>query len=266
MRVFSPCDESYSDATERATRWAHRQDIKAGDQSVVGFYGDFYLIEKFDSADLKYQIAGKITEKEYNYYIKEYQNNGENFSRQSSEESLNTISALDRERNWAGGGEYSSNSSSVGQREKDFQVRKNVGDEFKRREDTSNGSGSLQGGGNGVERARQLNSHLSIKQTFIDVSGKRRNVLGIGDGKYTVQDTKRHNYKFNSIEDAIAAENENIIQRYGNNFESEVLFSRKAKYIIDNITYDADGNPTIYLTEVSDGQARITTGKIEGNI
>ena len=60
----------------------------------------------------------------------------------------------------------------------------------------------------------QVNSHLPIKHKFVDITGQHRNVLGIGDGQYMVQDTKKVNYKFNSIEEAISAENENIIQRY----------------------------------------------------
>ena len=38
---------------------------------------------------------------------------------------------------------------------------------------------------------------------------------------------------------------------YGNNSESEVLFPRKSQYITEKIAYDADGTPTIYLTEVA---------------
>jgi hypothetical protein len=62
----------------------------------------------------------------------------------------------------------------------------------------------------------QIASHLPIEQSFVDVAGHRRNVLGIGNGQYMVQDTKKNNYKFNSVEEAISAENENIIKRYAN--------------------------------------------------
>ena len=53
-----------------------------------------------------------------------------------------------------------------------------------------------------------------VKQTFVDVAGYTRNVLGIGNGEYMVQGTHKNDYKFNSVEEAIAAENENIIKIY----------------------------------------------------
>lgn len=37
---------------------------------------------------------------------------------------------------------------------------------------------------------------------------------------------------------------------YGNNSESEVLFERRKKFEITNLTYDENGTPTIYMTEV----------------
>lgn len=70
----------------------------------------------------------------------------------------------------------------------------------------------------------QITSHIPIKQSFVDVAGKRRNVLGIGNGRYMVQGTKKNNYQFNSIEDAISAENENIIKRYANNNDRSVTW------------------------------------------
>ena len=38
---------------------------------------------------------------------------------------------------------------------------------------------------------------------------------------------------------------------YGNNFESEILFSRDSSFITNKIVYDETGTPTIYLTEVA---------------
>ena len=43
---------------------------------------------------------------------------------------------------------------------------------------------------------------------------------------------------------------------YGNNFESEVLYPRERQFITDKIVYDAEGTPTIYLTEVSNEQEK----------
>ena len=53
-----------------ATRWAHREDIEAGYQKAISYHGKWYLIEKFDSADLNYQIVGRLTDREIAEYEK----------------------------------------------------------------------------------------------------------------------------------------------------------------------------------------------------
>jgi len=65
-----------------------------------------------------------------------------------------------------------------------------------------------------VQQKDNIGTHLPISRIFTDISGRKRKVLGISNGQYMVQDTKKVNYRFNSIEEAISAENENIIQRY----------------------------------------------------
>ena len=67
-KTFPPYNISQSDANEWATRWAHRDDIKTGDQTIVFYRGSPYLIEKYDSAELGYQIEKKIRQKEYNEF------------------------------------------------------------------------------------------------------------------------------------------------------------------------------------------------------
>ncbi len=49
----------------------------------------------------------------------------------------------------------------------------------------------------------------------------------------------------------------------GNNFESEVLFPRDTGFIVNDITYDNSGTPTIYLTEAVNEQATASTGRTE---
>lgn len=48
-----------------ATRWAHREDIEAGDWRLISYHGSWYRIEKYDSMDLGYQITDKLTKSEY---------------------------------------------------------------------------------------------------------------------------------------------------------------------------------------------------------
>lgn len=67
-KTFPPYNISQSDANEWATRWAHRDDIKTGDQTIVFYRGSPHLIEKYDSAELGYQIEKKIRQKEYNEF------------------------------------------------------------------------------------------------------------------------------------------------------------------------------------------------------
>lgn len=57
-------------------------------------------------------------------------------------------------------------------------------------------------------------TNLPIVETFTDVSGQNRKVLKFPNGQYVVKDTQKHNRMFSSIDQAISAENENIIQRY----------------------------------------------------
>jgi len=76
--TFPPYDKSFSEANELATRWAHREDIEAGYQKAVSYHGKWYLIEKFDSADLGYQIVGHMTDKEVAEYEKRVKDGANN--------------------------------------------------------------------------------------------------------------------------------------------------------------------------------------------
>ena len=51
------------------------------------------------------------------------------------------------------------------------------------------------------------------------------------------------------------------LEGYGNNFESEVLFSRDSSFITDKIVYDETGTPTIYLTEVANEASASDRGR-----
>lgn len=64
----------------------------------------------------------------------------------------------------------------------------------------------------------------------------------------------------------IESTNGRNMEGYGNNSESEVLFPRNTRFVIDNIVYDEKGIPTIYLTEVSNEQTTVGRGKTEGDV
>ncbi len=75
MLEFPPYNKSYSEANQIATRWAHNESIQTGDQRIVAYHGDLYVIEKFDSADMQYQITGRLSSSNYRKIVermKEY--------------------------------------------------------------------------------------------------------------------------------------------------------------------------------------------------
>ena len=76
--TFPPYDRSFSEANELAARWAHREDIEAGYQKAISYHGKWYLIEKFDSADLGYQIVGRLADEEYKDFAEEYRDYDKN--------------------------------------------------------------------------------------------------------------------------------------------------------------------------------------------
>ena len=62
--VFPPYNKSHSDTNERATRWAHNDDVETGDQRVFFYKGSPYLVKKFDSMDLGYLVVKKLSKRE----------------------------------------------------------------------------------------------------------------------------------------------------------------------------------------------------------
>ncbi len=90
LKVFPPYNKSKSDANEQATRWAHKDEIEAGTQKLISYYGRWYVIEKFDSADLRYQIVGVVSAKEINKLINGVKKR-ENRFKQSKQRVLNRL-------------------------------------------------------------------------------------------------------------------------------------------------------------------------------
>jgi N12 class adenine-specific DNA methylase len=79
----------------------------------------------------------------------------------------------------------------------------------------------------------------------------------ISYGAYTSASTVTDGYLLEGdyvVRHVIESVNGKDLEGYGNNNESEVLFSRDVDFITDRVEYDANGTPTIYLTEVAHGQ------------
>ena len=69
-KTFPPYSESFSEANERATRWAKQDSIKEGWQKLISFQDNWYLVEKFSDMDNGYQIVEKVRKGEYDRYAK----------------------------------------------------------------------------------------------------------------------------------------------------------------------------------------------------
>ena len=83
---------------------------------------------------------------------------------------------------------------------------------------------------------------------------------------YTSSSTKVDGYTVNGefpVHMEIESTNGRDLDGYGNNNEYEVLFPRNSTFIIDRIEYDADGTPTIYLTEVGNEASAFDRGRTE---
>lgn len=78
MKVFPPYNESESDANEWSTRWAHREGVENGAQKLAFYKGRCYVIGKYESADLKYQIEGTIDKKDLENAINEVKKHAKN--------------------------------------------------------------------------------------------------------------------------------------------------------------------------------------------
>ncbi len=95
MKTFPPYNQSKSDANEWSTRWAHREDVETGAQTLVFYHNRCYVIGKYDGADLKYQIDGRISYSAYESIRKELEEDARNREEQSQKKMVDFL----RERN-----------------------------------------------------------------------------------------------------------------------------------------------------------------------
>ena len=142
-----------SEANELATRWAHRADVAAGDQALISYHGTWYKVEKFEDSDWGYLIVEKITAKQYNDYIEEW-DNGKNRQGQSIQKSVSGITSLDKRRNSDRRAEYSTDSTRSEYRSENRQVQRMGQEQTSRGQAASDRSGDSKGGstsGQGVK-------------------------------------------------------------------------------------------------------------------
>lgn len=113
-RTFPTYKESAgSEANTLATRWAHRADIKAGDQTLISYHDSWYVVQKFDDFDLGYQIMERIAQKDYDKIVEDIKRNGASGRIQSIQRAFTDFAQFDKQRNSARRSESSPHSLQV---------------------------------------------------------------------------------------------------------------------------------------------------------
>lgn len=161
--TFGTYDQTASMANTELIRWAHRNDVQAGDQKITFYHDDAYLIEKFDSADLLYQIVEKISSKKIAQYQKEIDEYGRTGVVQSVPGGVGRVDSLDRSANSHRKKQSVSSSAQVGQRRKDSGVSGLGQGAAGGRDVARNRSGNLQGGGANQQAVIKVGVELDEK-------------------------------------------------------------------------------------------------------
>lgn len=61
-----------SNAHEEAIRWANNSKVSVGDWKLATYNDKWYIIEKYDTLDLNYQVTEKVSKKQYEFFRKEW--------------------------------------------------------------------------------------------------------------------------------------------------------------------------------------------------
>lgn len=138
MKVFPPFDKSHSDANEQATRWAHNEDVETGAQAIVFYHNRSYVIEKFDSTDLKYVIKGHIKYDDYRNIRRELESNAKNGESKSIEELATIYDKRNRQRDYFERRRQSADSVAIEHRGKSNTIQRVDKDSDNKREIQSN--------------------------------------------------------------------------------------------------------------------------------
>ena len=147
-----------SEANTLAVWWVHRAGVLVGDRTAISYNGSWYLIEKFDSSDLGYQIIAKLTQRQYQSY-KEERTNGVGKG-QSIQKGVSSITSIHRRASTSNGGGVSDNSVSPRNGRGDSGVQR-VGQEQSQRGKTASDRGGDSKGGSASEQNKS--SITSVK-------------------------------------------------------------------------------------------------------
>ena len=174
-----------SEANTLAVWWAHRADIKAGDKNLISYNGEWYVIEKFDSSDLGYQIIEKITENQYQAYLEEFENGDR--QKQSVPKSVNSITSLDRRRNSSVGEQQGIDSSPAQHGREDRQVQREGKERSQRGKTTSDRGRDSKGGSASEQRKSAITSVKNNSRTSKKDDGRHSLARKDSEGKVLSQ-------------------------------------------------------------------------------
>ena len=139
---FPPENESGSEAHRLAIWWTQQKDVQTGDQTLISYHDNWYLVEKFEDADNHYQVEEFLTKAEFKKIFKEIKEYGRSGEIKSILAAPNGYDSNDRQHYSLKGRESSSYSNEAGYGREDTKVVRLDSQQIDRGERaTSDGSG-----------------------------------------------------------------------------------------------------------------------------
>ena len=94
---FPSESETGSEAHRLAIWWTRQRKVKTGDQTLISMNDHWYVVEKFDDADNKYQVEKRITEAEFKKVLKEISEYGRSGQIKSVSGGFDLFDILDKQ-------------------------------------------------------------------------------------------------------------------------------------------------------------------------
>ena len=179
-----------NEANTLATRWAHRADIQAGDQTLISYHDNWYVVQKFDDSDLGYQIMERIAKKDYDKIAEDIKRNGASGRIQSIQRAFTDFAQFDKQRDSARRAESSPHSLQIEHGGENSEVLRDS--------KTATPRGQTQNDGGGDSKSRR-SSKQGLKYSFKEVSESALADLQ-GERDLALQEEKRTQKVLDSIE------------------------------------------------------------------
>lgn len=223
-KTFPPYSESFSEANERATRWAYRNDVQSGDRIAISFNDKWYAIEKFEDLDLRYRIVAQLTEKQYQEYLEESINGvGKG---QPIQERISGLTSIDRRTDTVDGRIVLNDTVSSRNGRSNNEVRGLGQEQLERGQAGSNRSGNSESGGSGEQIKYSLKTAKYIPYDKIGSDNIRAIRKKLNDLYQGIDD---------AVADGIAIENGDTVYVVDSGKDSgEIKFGVRERYEITN--------------------------------